>query len=106
MTTQHTPGPWQVIDGFYPSIKEVFGASFNIKCVMWATDLTEEDYQQRSADLRLIAAAPELLEALKKSREGIESMTTWEHENDPAKPFSDCLKLIDAAIAKATGVLE
>jgi alkylated DNA repair dioxygenase AlkB len=64
MNTQHTPGPWSVIDGHYPSIKEVTGPSFKVSAVMWATDLTEDDYQKRNADLHLIAAAPDLLEAL------------------------------------------
>jgi len=62
--TKFTPGPWLVTDSHYPSIKEISGASFNIKAVMWATDLTEDDYQKRYADLHLIAAAPDLYEAL------------------------------------------
>ena len=65
--SKHTPGPWEVVDSFYPSMKEVAGPSFNVKAVMWATDLTERDYQERLADLRLIAAAPELLEAATKA---------------------------------------
>lgn len=95
MKTKHTPGPWEVMDSFYPSIKEVFGASFKISCVMWATDLTEEDYQQRSADLRLIAAAPELLSALKAmlTHMGMD-------EDEWTKPTFDQAR---AAIAKATG---
>jgi len=64
MTTQHTPGPWTVVQGNYPAIKEISGPSFGIKAVMWATDLNEDDYQKRDADLRLIAAAPDLLSAL------------------------------------------
>jgi hypothetical protein len=60
MSTHHTPGPWKVVDGHYPSFKEVTGPSFKISVVMWATDLTEADYQKRNADLHLIAAAPEL----------------------------------------------
>ncbi len=91
MSTKHTPGPWEVMDSFYPSIKEVFGASFKISCVMWATDLTEEDYKKRRADLRLIAAAPELLEALQfvMTAHGEQLTTAFEQA--------------EAAIAKATG---
>ncbi len=101
MSTKHTPGPWEVMDSFYPSIKEVFGASFKISCVMWATDLTEEDYQKRRADLRLIAAAPELLEAVKALIEGYENT---EHTGlmDMQVCGSDIIKA-RAAIAKATG---
>lgn len=62
--TKFTPGPWSVTDSHYPSFKEISGPSFGIKCVMWATDLTEDEYHKRSADLNLIAAAPDLYEAL------------------------------------------
>lgn len=96
MTTQHTPGPWEVMDSFYPSMKEVFGASFKIKCVMWATDLTEEDYQQRSADLRLIAAAPDLLAVLSEFKIASDNQ-------DNTFDGSAWLDRVDAAIAKATG---
>ena len=64
--SKHTPGPWEVIDGFYPSVKEIKGPSFTITAVMLATDLTQKDYKNRHADLHLIAAAPDLLNALEQ----------------------------------------
>lgn len=64
MDTKHTPGPWAVADGHYPCLRGVVGASFKISAVMLASDLTEDDYLRRSADLKLIAAAPLLLDAL------------------------------------------
>jgi hypothetical protein len=87
-----TPGPWEVVDGHYPSFKNVTGPSFTISVVMWATDLTEADYQKRNADLHLIAAAPELLEALLRVLRDVASdgRDGWE---DQAR----------AAVAKATG---
>lgn len=63
---KHTPGPWVVVDGYYPSFREISGPSFKVSAVMWANDLTEDAYNRRMADLRLISAAPELLEALEK----------------------------------------
>ena len=63
--TKFTPGPWEVVDHeHYPSFREVRGPSFNVKAVMVATDLTFADYLQRDADLHLIAAAPDLYDAL------------------------------------------
>ena len=59
-----TPGPWGVVQSSTPCIKRVRGPSFNVQAVMWATDLDESDYRKRQADLHLIAAAPELYEAL------------------------------------------
>lgn len=61
----YTPKQWSVIDGHYPTFKEVTGPSFKLSVVMLATDLTEDDYEKRTADLHLIAAAPDLLEALR-----------------------------------------
>jgi hypothetical protein len=99
MTTQHTPGPWFVIDGHYPSFKEISGPSFKINVVMWATDLDEDDYRKRHADLHLIAAAPDLLKAAKTIMENLDGMagevTAGYHESIIA-PLRD-------AIAKATG---
>lgn len=60
----YTKGPWRLQDGHYPSMKEINGPSFNITVVMSATDISFEEYLRRDADARLIAAAPDLLEAL------------------------------------------
>ena len=89
--SKHTPGPWSVVAGHYPGIKEISGPSFAIKAVMWATDLTEDDYQKRYADLRLIAAAPDLLEAL-------EDMLGWQ-----TLAPDDVVTAARAATAKARG---
>lgn len=59
-----TKSHWKVAQGHYPSMKEISGPSFTINCVMWATDLTESDYIKRSADLALIAAAPDMYRLL------------------------------------------
>jgi len=94
MTTQHTPGPWSVTNGHYPSFKQIRGPSFKISVVMWATDLTEDDYRKRDADMHLIAAAPDLLDAL----------NTWLKQYS-AEEYEDCPEVVQnrAAIAKATG---
>ena len=95
MSKQHTQGPWSVIDGHYPSFKEISGPSFKISVVMWATDLTEDDYRKRDADLHLISAAPDLLEALKAMLDSHEDACTGYGEGAAEKAR--------AAIAKATG---
>jgi hypothetical protein len=94
MSTQHTPGPWSVTDGHYPSFKQISGPSFKISVVMWATDLTEDDYRKRDADLHLIAAAPELLEALK--------LAVRQNSHDMVMTGEE-LRKCEAAISKATG---
>jgi hypothetical protein len=104
MSAEYTPGPWKVVDGHYPSFKGVTGPSFTISVVMWATDLTEADYQKRNADLHLIAAAPDLLEAAELALQSAES---WIYDQlDGTSSLESALAKLDpvrAAIAKATG---
>jgi len=70
--SKREPGSWSVVDGQYPSIKEVRGPSLKISCVMWASDLTEEDFVERDSDLALIASAPDLLAALQATISALE----------------------------------
>ena len=80
-----TPGPWRVvkqIDGTYMLI----GADETIVC---------DAFEPNPQDARLIAAAPDLLEALKVARGYVE-------EHACGKPHED-LSIVDAAIAKAEG---
>ena len=62
MSAQHTPGPWEYVTG--PSLKgryhSVHAADEYMVCECWDGD----DEGQQEADARLIAATPELLEAL------------------------------------------
>ncbi|HHJ1522749.1 hypothetical protein ISE07_26110 [Pseudomonas aeruginosa] len=88
----HTPGPWVVVDGHYPSFIEIKGPSFGISVVTAALDLDFNDYMSRTADARLIAAAPELLEALQSCIQQITALCSADDVPDQAR----------AAIAKAT----
>ena len=63
----YTRGPWEIVDSFYPSFKEIRGPSFKVSVVMYATDLDESDYSSRMGDLRLMSAAPDLYEALEEA---------------------------------------
>ena len=62
----HTPGPWKVVDGYYPGFIKIVGASFEPSIVLTATDLDFKDYCRRTADAQLMAAAPDLLKALER----------------------------------------
>ncbi|MBP3935041.1 MAG: hypothetical protein J6D44_14405 [Pseudomonas sp.] len=55
---------WKVVDGYYPGFLNIVGASYTVSIVTSATDLTLEDYVNRANDAHLMAAAPDLLEAL------------------------------------------
>lgn len=55
---------WKVVDGYYPGFLNIVGASYAVSIVTSATDLTLEDYVNRTNDAHIMAAAPDLLEAL------------------------------------------
>jgi len=97
MDTKHTPGPWKRnADGFLASPK---GAEvvFSRKHQLIIGDSTPET----EANARLIASAPDLLEALAR----IEKLLTptGEKHNNPALNVDLCAAIASAAIAKARG---
>ena len=55
---------WKVVDGYYPGFLNIVGASYTVSIVTSASDLTLEDYVNRTNDAHLMAAAPDMLEAL------------------------------------------
>ena len=91
---QHTPGPWAYIvpDGHvvrHPQIYSDFGPVAN------ATWLGENKLDQLKANARLIAAAPELLEALE--------LLVDNPYRDGTESDERLRRIARAAIAKATG---
>lgn len=62
---------WKVVDGYYPGFLNIVGASYTVSIVTSATDLTLEDYVSRTNDAHLMAAAPDLLEALEKALDAL-----------------------------------
>lgn len=107
MKAQHTPGPWRARpNGGYGQgpINAVFTAESELCGGLLASLDTEPTNPNMEADARLIAAAPELLDALEKllglfdsgirsEYEGTSMLETLLAEGDFAR----------AAIAKATG---
>ena len=95
----YTKGPWEIVDSFYPSFKEIKGPSFKVSVVMYATDLDESDYSSRMGDLRLMSAAPDLLEAL-IDMVAIAQLDKWDQAVSGRQSFLWNAKV---AIAKARG---
>ena len=80
--SKHTPGPWGIVGGQY-GLPEV-----------WKSDRSEAVCERVfNGNARLIAAAPELLDAL----EAVVRADIYMHER------ADALAKARAAIAKATG---
>ena len=88
MTKQHTPGPWT-----YEAEETGFAGAIVAK-TGWICDF---DTDPSLANARLIAAAPDLLEALKVARHMIVEDGT---------PIGWSVSRLDEVIAKATGAMK
>lgn len=108
MSTQgeHTPGPWKV---FWGKRKRHMFIGIGTEAGEGVTDphfsLWRGDSEEAAANARLIAAAPDLLEALRALADA-HYMTISSEGYDPT--HSDCPVLNDAhaAISRATGRTE
>jgi hypothetical protein len=99
--SKHTPGPWVVTDkdnGIEFGV-DTAGGEWGICTVAGgAGETLKHDSQDASAaNARLIAAAPELLDAL-KALVGLARMGAA-----PLSDYKAALRVADEAIAKATG---
>jgi hypothetical protein len=100
MTTKHTPGPWRIKSDpmHFDTLTTVEGGAigarkpFGVQMIVQVGG--DSDFHEAEANARLIAAAPDLLKALKKARRFVLSSD---------EPVCTELDDIDAAIAKATG---
>ena len=97
MTTQHTPGPWTATGDLVQTADHEIDIA-----VMIALDVGTGKgtiYSRREANARLIAAAPELLEALKRCETELRSL--WKTQGVGA--IFETAEQARAAIAKAEG---
>lgn len=97
---KHTNGKWEVTPAFSTSGNgewTVWERESGIYiCETWT--IGDHPCAEEEANARLIAAAPELLEAAKKMREYLELVGCGSYQGDMAM-----LDIIRAAIAKAEG---
>lgn len=94
---------WKVVPGYYPGFLEIVGASYKVSIVTTATDLDFEDFCNRTRDVRIMAAAKDMLLSLEGlTREGFEP----DYGSDKLGAIwvtAGEWKIIKAAIAKARG---
>lgn len=101
MSAQHTPGPWALTaEGFGFSVRSAgtMENGYLSEHICSMDHYRDDRAEEQTPNARLIAAAPELLEALQKlcaiADDG--DVASWVSEWDAAR----------AAIAKATGELK
>lgn len=95
---QHTPGPWKYDGAGFGNIRPVKETGRNI--VYFGRAEGSEEFKERDANARLIAAAPDLLEACKLALERL-------RPGNIRKDFSGhvAYAALGAAIHKAEGKL-
>ena len=107
--SKHTPGPWAVSSTERRYVREVNGKRYVASC----TDSQDyRTYEEAEANARLIACAPEMLEALKDAAEYLQDKSgcSWLRSDFQrgCRCSEDCSsiavwKQARAAIAKAEG---
>lgn len=96
--TKHTPGPWALDD---ESIYAPGGEGWKqvAEIPNWRTNPGEVLTPEDNANARLIAAAPDMLEAL----QALANWGPFQNGYAPDDAFSKIQSMTRAAIAKATG---
>lgn len=103
----HTPGPWERGDGAangcagYIYCDDATGSA--VASVVFSPDFIGRSDAETEANARLIAAAPELLEALKEIVKACEECEADENMSIVDAFTQDMEDAARAAIAKATG---
>lgn len=107
METKHTPGPWGINNTIMVSASPVILPSSVVAHRYGSTDtickfsfMTRKPHDEERANARLIAAAPDLLDALRLLLDGLE---TYAPEFMHGLPKADYIRAARAAIAKAEG---
>ena len=99
---KHTPGPWVVrtIDQSLATVETQDGEYIICNAAQLRWDDWKTEHAERKANARLIAAAPELLEALQRLSAQCERLRmAWQLESDAERNAR-------VVIAKAIGVAE
>lgn len=104
MTAAHTPGPWKVTHDDYAGHYDVstFDPQMGSEAIAQVFYVANAPGGRGEADARLIAAAPELLEALEKMLSLLNAVCALSDDNYARDDWQDVLNA-NAAIAKARG---
>ena len=103
-TEQHTPGPWSYIGNHFKHDDSAIISSADGKPVATALDFNRYDRDaEKEANAHLIAAAPNLLAALKQI---YDTHSYWRDDKTSYACDLDLVAAIGKAIAKATGAAQ
>lgn len=106
--SRHTPGPWRHDDPDSGRMTQVFSGEnatdgFLVAYVIHES-VNEEQKATDEGNARLIAAAPDMLRALRQAEDGLaSSLATWRQENGDNTSVIGALRFVRKAISKAQG---
>lgn len=98
---KHTPGPWQYYYDQSDHYVHKVRAGVGLICQMPGWRVNSELKAEQEANARLIASAPELLQALQITRGNIASLGPA-GALTPYTSYQEWLSMVDDVIAKAT----
>ena len=101
--TDHTPGPWDIV--FHDDVERI---RLNGSTVYQVADVTDPDFptgkpRYNLADLRLMAAAPEMLAALKDAYDALDYAQAQVDSDADRMHLTRCRRKIAPIITKAEG---
>lgn len=94
--SKHTPGPWEITVNNYDHYG-IHQAGMNGMAIIW---INKQHSEMDDANARLIAAAPELLEALRQAADELDAIMNQKGHTAKTRAIRDTSY---AAIAKAQG---
>jgi len=98
---RHTPGPW-IVDGYAPDRILIGGIAYALVENFWNENPSQFG-SPKPSDVRLIAAAPELLAALKDAYDALDYAQAQVDSDADRMHLTRCRRKIAPIIAKAEG---
>lgn len=102
MKTPHTPGPWEPTASVYPIVMAGKVMVCKMDCSINSGNWVQSS-ETAIANAHLISAAPELLEALERSLEWLESARSDQPEDFDCSALDDVISQARSVISKAKG---
>jgi hypothetical protein len=102
--SKHTPGPWRAAKGTHEIFIQCAAPTgpYDVATITTLEENGEQSKAETQANARLIAAAPELLKALKAALEWSQSDIDGFEDISPTEEMLEArIDIIQAAIAKA-----
>ena len=101
--SKHTPGPWEVFDDVegceFPGIDNAGESIVLCGSIFDDGGIRGDTKEERLANARLIAAAPDMLEAIEETLQSVVMNRMY----DTIEISRDAIELLRAALAKAKG---